>query len=228
MPELALWDMTEPSAQEQLNRVKLTWPQVITMVQLLHLKDNHIVYDEIFKHYFADDEKSGVAEVWRLVLGASGPDDQGNKTGNPIFSSRISFVNFSEEFNDPCRDQNQLAYLTSETDLNGHYRLADLSESIRHGLSIDRRDIMRQLRHFDRIGISATGGHIQDFGTEGYGPKNTREVHTFKNADSYRWMAQEYYWSIKCNRTFKAPDSNKDSTDCDDTHGMTQYLGTSN
>lgn len=79
------------------------------------------------------------------------------------------------------------------------------------------------LRHYDPIGKVATGSHIQDYDRDGYGPVNTRKLlndpdvgSTITNADNYRWMALEYYWSYSCDKSFGDATDNRDYRQCKD------------
>lgn len=107
-----------------MDKLLLAWPEVIHMAIFLHVKPDPGLYDEVYKHYFKTEDSAAVADVWRLLLGAKGMDDQGDGTGNPEFS-KLHFINYSPYNSDPC-DYSAIAYL-SEPDANGDrdFRVCD-------------------------------------------------------------------------------------------------------
>ncbi|CAK1368255.1 unnamed protein product [Cercospora beticola] len=71
--------------------------------------------------------------------------------------------------------------------------------------------ILHEYTHFDRIGKAATGTHIGD---KAYGPldvKGLSDSDKLINADSYRWLALEYYWTTVCGKTFSGPRDDRDN-----------------
>lgn len=59
----------------------------------------------------------------------------------------------------------------------------------------------------------------QDYGNAGYVPANTRNFNKDSNvpvgdADQCRWFAQEYYWTVLCQKDYAAPKNNRDCLKC--------------
>ncbi|KLO89469.1 uncharacterized protein LW93_1528 [Fusarium fujikuroi] len=165
-------------------------------------------------------------------MGAKDQSDQGDGTGNPLISD-IVLTNKPTK-NEPClkTDQVRLAWLEPVGDgtravmkiCDKGWRFPTIDETSCDGLGDEVSGkmstlpgiILHELTHFQPL----VGWDILDYT---YGPKNTRaavtndDIVTIPNADQYRWMAQEYYWSLICDKTFKAPTSNADYLDCQGT-----------
>lgn len=94
MPNFSKWAYGARDWKEQMDKLLLAWPEVIHMAIFLHVKPSPDLYDEVYKHYFKTEDSAAVMDVWRLLLGADGSDDQGDGTGNPEFS-KLNFINYS-------------------------------------------------------------------------------------------------------------------------------------
>ncbi|KAF5630159.1 uncharacterized protein FTJAE_8310 [Fusarium tjaetaba] len=207
LPNMA-WDDSLPDAKAQMEKFLKAWPQVIVMAKLLHLKTDPSLYQEVLKHYFEEKDASIVEKVWRGLIGAKGQDDQGDGTGNPLIFDIVLTNKPTDK--EPClrKDNVRLAWLEPVGD--GTRAVMKIYDKGWQFPTIDETSDFQPLVDWDILDYT-------------YGPKNTRsavtndDIVTILNADQYRWMAQEYYWSLICDKTFKAPTSNADYLDCQGT-----------
>ncbi|KAF2649079.1 hypothetical protein K491DRAFT_735734 [Lophiostoma macrostomum CBS 122681] len=100
-------------------------------------------------------------------------------------------------------------------------KCSDLDNEVSGKMSTIGGIMLHEMTHFAVIGKANIGVDIIHYDDPGYGPLNTRTFNSpnrvpYSNADQFRWFAQEYYWTITCNKDFADPVKNDDYLKCKD------------
>lgn len=65
--------------------------------------------------------------------------------------------------------------------------------------------LLHEYTHWTKFIVPPMGAETKDYA---YGPKGARDLDKVKavyNADSYSWLANEYFWSTNCSKKFGDP-----------------------
>ncbi|SMQ52377.1 unnamed protein product [Zymoseptoria tritici ST99CH_1A5] len=184
-------------------------------------------FEDTFNLYFdGAGDKDEILQVFRNVVGDNSDGTGSSVIGNIVIDNDDTgggcggnVVAFTENLNGRKAGAITLcekAYAFPDLADKG---CEDLSTTVGTLMSTLGGVVLHELMHYQEIGDPALGDHITDFGADGYGPLKVRSLRRSDvskariNADSYRWYAQEVYWSNRCGKSYSGPRDNRDTGD---------------
>ncbi|KAF7553512.1 hypothetical protein G7046_g7084 [Stylonectria norvegica] len=223
------FDPNDPTDQVHLSQLQTGWRDGINMASLAY---NDLDYNgDTYNSYFANTDQDKVKNVFGNIYG-------NNDAAGSIYLGFVFWEKSDVATRCTAVDQEQegetvvLAYVGNiviggQDVVLGHvcdqaYKLPSLNEvpcdsletTVNTAMNVLGATLLHEWAHYDVIGGNAVGAHIEDHGAAGYGPLAVRslpDADKLLNADNYRWLALENYWTITCGRVFSGPRDERDT-----------------
>ncbi|PIA90932.1 hypothetical protein CB0940_11074 [Cercospora beticola] len=222
------FDMNNPTDSGHVQQLKDGQTDAVQLASYLEQSWSNAVDNGIYGHYFGDADKDAVQKVYKNIWGTD--DQEGSIDLGYIFWTNKDIKGIcTTPGTEKVGDSITLAYIGNLVRNNQQIAIAHMCDQ---GYDVPKRSdvscdslgstvstlmdvlgaiILHEYTHFDRIGKAATGTHIGD---KAYGPldvKGLSDADKLINADSYRWLALEYYWTTVCGKTFSGPRDDRDN-----------------